>query len=194
VIEARVRHGPTRVARVEPIVRVLRSQSMTSPRIVATLALSLLLVACDQNGTDPDAGHGGEGACGDIVEACHTVDTGTGEIAVCHDIGHDEDHAMCEARRDECVALCEAAHDDGGTHHDEDGGTHHDEDGGPPDLCDELGSLCHPYDTGSGPGHECHEIGHAGDLPACEAAEAMCRTVCSGDAGPAHGHDEDAGT
>ncbi|AKF08627.1 hypothetical protein [Sandaracinus amylolyticus] len=150
------------------------------------LAFSLLsLAAC---GDDDAPVHHEEGACGDIVDVCHDVDTGTGAIAECHDLGHAGDVAACEPRRDECVALCTAARTDAGSSEEVDAGSHHEDvDGGPPDLCDELGSLCHAYDTGSGPAHECHEVGHAGDLAACQAVETMCRATCSGDAG-AHDH------
>lgn len=135
-----------------------------------------LVVACGGGGGDADAGHVGPGeSCTEIVEHCHSVDTGVGEIAECHALGHDGPAEMCDARVAECVALCDAA----------------DVDGGPPDACDMLGHQCHPFDTGSGPAHDCHELGHAGDLAACEAMLASCLMTCSGDAGSAH--DEDAG-
>jgi uncharacterized repeat protein (TIGR04052 family) len=51
-------------------------------------------------------------------------------------------------------------------------------------ICDQLGSRCHPYDLGAGEAHECHEIGHAGDAAACAAAQARCLALCSpGDGG-----------
>jgi uncharacterized repeat protein (TIGR04052 family) len=47
-------------------------------------------------------------------------------------------------------------------------------------LCAELGSLCHAYDLGPGPQHDCHELGHGGDEDVCQAQEAACRTACGG--------------
>ncbi|HEX6276906.1 MAG TPA: MbnP family copper-binding protein [Polyangiaceae bacterium] len=54
--------------------------------------------------------------------------------------------------------------------------------GGTPEplVCPELGSLCHAYDLGPGPQHDCHEVGHHGDEEACRAQEAACRTACGG--------------
>ncbi len=56
-----------------------------------------------------------------------------------------------------------------------------------------IGELCHAADTGSGPGHDCHSLGHEGDSAACEAQMASCMEICvedddaggSGGAGPA---------
>lgn len=150
----------------------------------------LLSVGCGSSSSSQnDAGHVGPGeSCTAIVEACHPVDVGTGEISVCHDLGHSGPSEMCDARRVECVALCTAAASDGG-HLD---AAVAESDAAVANICTMLGSLCHHYDTGSGPAHECHEVGHAGDLAACEAMAESCMTICSGDAG-SHSHDEDAG-
>jgi hypothetical protein len=114
------------------------------------LFLALFLVACPSDPSPTDAGHGAGGACTEITEACHDLDTGVGPIAECHDLGHDGPIAVCETRLTECVALCNAArgdggaprdggphvdasaehHDDGGHGHDDDGGTEHEDDGG----------------------------------------------------------------
>jgi uncharacterized repeat protein (TIGR04052 family) len=48
-------------------------------------------------------------------------------------------------------------------------------------LCEELGSLCHAYDLGPGPQHDCHELGHGGDEEVCLAQEAACRSACGGE-------------
>lgn len=48
----------------------------------------------------------------------------------------------------------------------------------PADACAGLGSNCHVVDPGSGPLHECHELGHAGDLLACSAERSACVTSC----------------
>lgn len=49
------------------------------------------------------------------------------------------------------------------------------------DACAGLGSSCHVVDPGSGPLHECHELGHAGDAAACGVERASCVQAC-GDA------------
>jgi uncharacterized repeat protein (TIGR04052 family) len=46
------------------------------------------------------------------------------------------------------------------------------------DACTGLGSSCHVVDPGSGPLHECHELGHAGDAAACSLARASCVDAC----------------
>jgi hypothetical protein len=46
--------------------------------------------------------------------------------------------------------------------------------------CQVLGELCHAADTGSGPAHDCHEVGHVGDAAACEAEFAGCMGTCTG--------------
>jgi hypothetical protein len=43
-------------------------------------------------------------------------------------------------------------------------------------ACDELGSSCHDIETPEA--QACHEIGHAGELPACEEAYEMCAKIC----------------
>ena len=71
----------------------------------------------DEGGHDPNSE-----VCQAIMDACHDVDTGEGEIGECHDIAHDDDHDACVAHRDHCIPLCEAAAADGGEPHDEDAG------------------------------------------------------------------------
>src|SRR5690606_12661649 len=46
------------------------------------------------------------------------------------------------------------------------------------DACTLLGSTCHVVDPGSGPLHECHELGHASDAAACSLASASCVEAC----------------
>jgi hypothetical protein len=51
----------------------------------------------------------------------------------------------------------------------------------PPDptgSCGELASRCHPYDKRTAIGHECHELGHAGDDKACAPRRAECLAAC----------------
>lgn len=105
---------------------------MTFPglaRAVVIGCVGLAVVACG----DDDHGHADAGGdygptCGEIIDACHDVDTGTGRISECHDIAHEEVESECVAIVDECVPLCVAAASDGGAH-DHDAGPH-DHDGG----------------------------------------------------------------
>lgn len=50
--------------------------------------------------------------------------------------------------------------------------------------CKVIGTLCHEADTGSGKGHDCHEVGHEGHADACAAEFDSCITFCTaGDEG-----------
>lgn len=44
--------------------------------------------------------------------------------------------------------------------------------------CAAIGELCHAADVGAGPLHECHEIGHVGDVSQCAAHFAECVGLC----------------
>lgn len=44
--------------------------------------------------------------------------------------------------------------------------------------CAALASRCHPYDGKSALGHECHELGHAGDDSKCGPRRAECEAEC----------------
>lgn len=58
-----------------------------------------------------DGGHAhGDGVCAELASLCHDAE---GTLAdECHDLGHDGDEVMCEAREVECRAACEhAGHD-----------------------------------------------------------------------------------
>lgn len=44
--------------------------------------------------------------------------------------------------------------------------------------CRVLGELCHEADTGSGPAHECHELGHVNDAAACVEGFSGCVETC----------------
>jgi hypothetical protein len=46
--------------------------------------------------------------------------------------------------------------------------------------CIRLGSVCHKVDPGSGPIHDCHGIGHAEEIPECEANYSRCIALCTG--------------
>jgi hypothetical protein len=45
--------------------------------------------------------------------------------------------------------------------------------------CKVLGTLCHEADTGSGTGHDCHEVGHEGHADACAEQFDACITFCT---------------
>jgi hypothetical protein len=45
-------------------------------------------------------------------------------------------------------------------------------------TCEVIGELCHEADTGSGPGHDCHELGHEGHAAACVAGFDDCIALC----------------
>jgi hypothetical protein len=48
----------------------------------------------------------------------------------------------------------------------------------PAGSCDALASRCHHYDKLSAIGHECHELGHAGDDNACAPKKDECFAAC----------------
>jgi hypothetical protein len=73
--------------------------------------------AVDEGGSHPE--NLASEACQAIMDACHDVDTGEGEISECHEIAHADVDSDCMAESDRCIDLCEAA--DGG-HHEEDAG------------------------------------------------------------------------
>ncbi len=84
---------------------------MTSRSLGLAIAAPLLLAAplgCPADSDDPKLI---AGACGEIVEACHPKDDGTGQINECHGIAHDEDEAACSNVHAMCIELCNAAPD-----------------------------------------------------------------------------------
>ena len=48
-------------------------------------------------------------------------------------------------------------------------------------ICEVIGELCHAADTGSGPAHDCHEVGHVGNAEGCAEAFDGCIALCTGD-------------
>lgn len=57
----------------------------------------------------------------------------------------------------------------------------------PTGSCRAIASACHPYDTGAGIGHDCHELGHVGDDLKCAPKKAECLAACPPkDAGDVH--------
>lgn len=49
--------------------------------------------------------------------------------------------------------------------------------------CKVLGTLCHEADTGSGTGHDCHELGHEGNADACAEQFDACIAFCTAEEG-----------
>lgn len=59
-------------------------------------------------------------------------------------------------------------------------------------ACEVLGELCHAADSGSGPAHDCHDVGHEAHADECTAQFAGCVAVCTDDGeGGASGSDID---
>lgn len=97
---------------------------MQISRLCVLAVLGLALVACgdDHSHDEGEGSHDPKSpTCAAIMDVCHDVDTGDGEIAMCHDIAHADVEAECSDHELHCIPLCEAAAADGGGH-DEDGG------------------------------------------------------------------------
>jgi len=47
------------------------------------------------------------------------------------------------------------------------------------EQCFRLGNICHQVDPGSGPIHDCHNIGHDEVIPDCVANYARCISICT---------------
>lgn len=61
-------------------------------------------------------------------------------------------------------------------------------------VCQVLGELCHAADAGEGKAHDCHELGHKGNVATCEAEFPSCIATCTdagGGTGGASGTDID---
>jgi hypothetical protein len=72
-----------------------------------------------------------------------------------------------------------------------------DDDAPPPDpsgSCAALASRCHKYDKISKIGHDCHELGHAGDDNACFPKKAECLANCPETDGSTTHPTDDGGT
>lgn len=52
-----------------------------------------------------------------------------------------------------------------------------------PVICQVLGELCHEADTGAGAAHDCHELGHKGNVATCEQEFDGCIATCTQDEG-----------
>jgi hypothetical protein len=80
-----------------------------------TIALSLTTISCGGGTGTPDSGVDPRPACTEIVERCHPLDLGTGDIHECHEFAEAEatTDAQCEAMQASCFATCTAS--DSGT-------------------------------------------------------------------------------
>jgi hypothetical protein len=87
---------------------------MTKFRGLVLCVLALGLVACSGSTSTPDSGHSvSSPTCEMILERCHPLDTGSGEIHECHEMSEANVEADCVAMRDHCFMVCVPA--DGGT-------------------------------------------------------------------------------
>ncbi len=74
---------------------------------LSSLAFLSLIAACSDSTPTP----AGRVACEEIVERCHPLDQGTGDIHECHEFAEATatTNAQCLARRAACLATCTAA-------------------------------------------------------------------------------------
>ena len=129
----------------------------------------------EQGGTphaEGGAPHGeGSPECEAIGSLCHAGDSGPGPISDCHDTGHAGDPEVCRDAFADCINLCVVAESGAGG------------DAGAPAVvdnpyCQALGAFCHFVDDVGTATGECHEVGHAGDEPACIETFAACIPIC----------------
>jgi hypothetical protein len=86
------------------------------------------------------------------------------------------------------VVACAACSDSEGTTPEQDAAIDSDAyvkpEAGPGMSCANIANACHDVDPGTGPQHDCHELGHTGELTECQAREAECIALCQGGAAP----------
>jgi hypothetical protein len=84
---------------------------MTSIRTFLFVTPFLALVACGNTTAATDAGGHSVSSptCNEILERCHPLDTGTGEIHECHEMSEENVEADCVAMRDHCFMVCTPA-------------------------------------------------------------------------------------
>lgn len=73
---------------------------------LSSLAFLSLIAACSDSTPAP----AGRAACEEIVERCHPLDQGTGDIHACHEFAEATatTNDQCIARRASCFASCTA--------------------------------------------------------------------------------------
>jgi len=90
---------------------------LTAKRSLLPLLLlcssACLVVACAEDEQEEDTHSEPAPDCQAILDVCtHDV---TGELAgECHELAHENDAAVCEERKDECVDFCSSAMGEGG--------------------------------------------------------------------------------
>jgi hypothetical protein len=159
------------------------------------LGLATALLGCMAEPSDPILI---EGACGEIVEACHTKDDGTpGQINDCHQIAHDEVESECSANHATCIELCNAApdvvpHDTeyGGSEH---GSTSDHESTTEPDESSSSSTSGGASSSSSSSTGEDPSSSSSGEDPSCAALGSNCHDVPGEVALMCHdvGHDGD---
>lgn len=105
--------------------------------------------------------------CPAIATACAGQDDVDGLGNLCLRVSAEGETTTCDAIAPECFAHCSDAGSvpaDGGEMSVE--------------LCKAMGSTCHDFDEGSGLGHLCHEVGHAGNVAWCTAIYDECVALC----------------
>jgi hypothetical protein len=162
---------------------------------LGALTLTLFSACVDDSGDDSSgaagaavnagAGHGGDsgsGGAGDdafgvaeckvLGKLCHEADDAMGEAHECHEIGHQGEVEACHESFAACINTCKTDEGSGGQGV---GGTGSEE---ASPYCAALGELCHIVGEEEGPVHDCHELGHIGNGPDCEAGFSECATLC----------------
>ena len=78
-------------------------------RVGFVTACLVALGACSDDEGEDD-GTGVPASCQAIIDACHEAEeAGVEGAAECHETGHHEVEADCDAQKDACIALCEAS-------------------------------------------------------------------------------------
>jgi hypothetical protein len=176
--------------------------------MLAMAGSAAVTVACgDDKGSGEEHGDVPQ-ACQEIINACHDADTGSGMAHECHEQAEqDGTEETCEMIHDACLAACaggtgtetgtslttmssttdsESGTEEEGTTHAHDESTGHQDESSSGDdhgtgetgasSCDLIGSGCHDDKTAEG--IACHDIGHGGDVAACDEALDMCAKIC----------------
>ncbi len=129
-------------------------------------------------GRSSDAADGGN-SCASILATCAGSDDVDGLGNLCLRVASKDEVSTCAAVASECLAYCAGETESSG-------------DAGDLDVaqCKAMGDTCHDFDTGTGLGNLCHEVGHSGNLAWCSAIYDDCVALC----GEPTLHDEDAGS